>query len=191
MIDRKAKSVPDFRGIGGAPSPASPARRQLIAAVVPFAFACAVWPRDRLNVLFVCRYGTVKSPIARELARHRAADRGLRLDIVSRGLTPEDHMTPELRAALSRDGIDVSRESLRALATTDLERADIIVAFDPMPFAFGGWRTRDWSDTPSMIADYGVARAALLRRIDVLLDEIERRRGENAPAFGSARRQAV
>ncbi|MEQ1616855.1 MAG: hypothetical protein ABL883_00740 [Terricaulis sp.] len=135
--------------------------------------ACVSAPRqETVNVLFVCLHGTVKSPIAREHMRRMVAERGLQANIQSRGIAPEDAVTPQLAAALAADGIDVGSEPLQQLTTADLAAADIIVLFNPLPASLGLWPARDWSDTPSMNADYPAARAALLERLADLVDEL-------------------
>ena len=58
------------------------------------------------RVLFVCPAGSVKSAIARETLKHAASRRGLAVDVQSRGVTPEDHVSPGLAARLRADGID-------------------------------------------------------------------------------------
>ena len=131
-----------------------------------------------VTVLFVCQGGTVKSPIAREHMRRMAAARGIAVNALSRGITPEDHMTPQLAAALKADGIDISSEPVLALSAADLTAADVIVVFNPLPASFGVWRVRDWSDMPSMNENYAAARAVLLARLEELLRELK-------PAGGS------
>ena len=72
--------------------------------------ALLAWPTTALaaacppaKVLFVCPAGTVKSAIAREVLRSRALTAGLAVEGASRGLTPEDHVSPALAANLYRD----------------------------------------------------------------------------------------
>lgn len=149
-------------------------RRSVLFGAMSLACGCASTPEDGepVEVLFVCRYGTVKSAIAREHFRRLAAARGLRVRIQSRGITPEDHFTPALAAALADDGVDARSEVIRTLAIADLDAADIIVVFDALPVEMGSWPVRDWSDMSSMNADYVAARAVLMPRLNALLDEI-------------------
>ena len=123
------------------------------------------------RVLFICQFGTVKSAVARELLRRRAAERGMAIEVRSRGLTPEEHMSPALALAVQKDGIDTHTEPVRKLAAADVERADVVIFFDKLPPGFAPADLRDWSDLPSMNADYPAARAVLMERIDRLLDE--------------------
>ena len=126
------------------------------------------------KVLFVCQYGTVKSPIARELLRRRAAERRVRVSAASRGITPEEHLSAEVRERLAREGLDVASEPLRKLSQADLHQADLVILFDRLPVSFAAGNVQDWSDLPSMLNSYPVARAELDRRIDALLQRISR-----------------
>lgn len=155
---------------------AAMSRRHAIIGLATLVSACTgakVNKRAGARVLFVCQAGTVKSAIAREHTRRLALQRGLDLTVWSRGVSPADHMTPDLAAALARDTIDVASEPIRALQDSDLSSADIVVVFTDLPEQFSSARVRDWSDVPSMVADYKRARPILLARIEALLDELE------------------
>jgi hypothetical protein len=73
---------------------------------------------------------------------------------------------------LARDGVALGRGQPQKLAHADIARADIIVAFDPLPPPFDAVAARDWTDTPSLIEDYAEARNTLASRIDALLDDV-------------------
>lgn len=152
-----------------------PRRKLLLAAGGLFLAACAnaatIGVRTT-KVLFVCRAGTVKSPIAREHFRRMAVQRGVAASASARGIAPEDHVSPELEAALRADAIEIRSEPVQRLARDDLASADIIVVFDALPEDLGVWPVRDWSDLPSMNADYRAAREVLISRLSALLDEI-------------------
>ena len=81
-------------------------RRALIAFAVIAVASCqhrrAASPP---TLLFVCQYGTVKSAVAREMTRRRAAELGLVVNVISRGITPQDHISPTLAQRLTADGI--------------------------------------------------------------------------------------
>lgn len=158
------------------------ARRGLLGAFLLLS-ACAASPKlegeiavsppvPPKRVLFVCKFGSVKSPITRELAKRRAAERGLAVEFAARGITPEEHITPELASSLLADRIDPKAEPLQPLTAADVARADIVVVFDKLPALFVAKDVRDWSSLPSMISSYPAARVDLLARIDRLLDEV-------------------
>lgn len=128
------------------------------------------------RVLFVCQYGTAKSAIARELFRRRALERGIAITAISRGITPDEHVSPALAQRLKADGIDSTRDGLHKLEPSDLRAADIIVAFNTLPRAFGSVHALNWTTVPSVNDAYPAARADIDYRIDALLDVIARKR---------------
>jgi protein-tyrosine-phosphatase len=133
--------------------------------------AATAAPCRKPRVLFVCPAGTVKSAIAREHFKHSATRRGLAVQVQSRGVHLEDHMTPILLAQLRADGVDPRTEPLQALTPADIAQADVVVAFEEAAQAPGMEKARVW-DIPSWKSDYAGARAALLPKIDGLLDEL-------------------
>jgi protein-tyrosine-phosphatase len=134
---------------------------------------CATkWTTKPPKILFVCQAGTAKSPIAREIFRRRAKERGIAVKVFSRGIVLEDHASPELKQRLRADGIDTSAEPAMPLAPADWAAADILVNFNPLPTSVEHNDVRDWSDVPSVNDDYENARAVLDKRIDALLTEL-------------------
>jgi len=147
-----------------------------MAAALVFAgvLAVPVHAQAPKTVLFVCQAGTVKSAIARELFRARATERRIDVRAISRGLKPEDHVSAVLKAHLATDRIDSTREPVQALDQAALDRADIVVLFDPLPANLVRPDARDWTATPSMNDSYDQARAFMIERIDALLDELRK-----------------
>lgn len=137
-------------------------------------------PCEPPSVLFVCAAGTVNSPIARETLKRRAAQLGVTVRVASRGVKPEDHVTPALAANLKADGIDPRREPIQALTDGDIANANIVVAFEGAAQAPGLKDARRWS-IPSFNSDYPAAKAALSDRIDGLLAELRRAPCSAAP----------
>lgn len=128
-----------------------------------------------IKILFVCQAGTAKSPIAREIFKQRAKERGIAVDVFSRGIIVEDHVSPELKQRLRADGIDSTAEPAMPLKPQDWAAADILVNFNPLPASIRHRDIRDWSDVPSVNDDYENALTVLNNRIEVLLTEIEKR----------------
>ncbi len=103
-------------------------RRTTIFSAAALLIAAKAPGKRPPRVLFVCLHGTVKSPIARELLSGQAKARGIAIKVQSRGIEPEEGASPEVAAALMRDGINVKRDPLRALTPTDATWADVMVA---------------------------------------------------------------
>lgn len=137
------------------------------------ASGCAAKPATKPpRILFVCQAGTVKSAIAREIFKRRARERRIAVDVSSRGIVIEDHVSPELKAKLAADGIDTTTEPALPLEQADWAAADILVNFNPLPASVTHNDVRNWSDLPSVNGDYVNAREILDKLIDELLTEI-------------------
>ena len=152
-------------------------RRTFAGALLlaPTALSAGTKPCPPLQtVLFVCPAGSVKSAIARETLKSRAAEMGLRVRVQSRGIVPEDHISPALAANLIVDGVNPGAEPLRALGPADIAAATIIVAFDDAAVDPRLRQARTWT-SPSWNADYPGAKAALATQLDTLIAELARR----------------
>lgn len=152
----------------------APTRRGALLGLVMFAGPAAARSCPPPRVLFVCPAGTVKSAIAREYLKRGAVERGLALEVQSRGVHPADHVSPQLAVNLRREGVDPGAEPLRALTPRDLVGVDIVVAFDEAAQAPGLAGARVW-DIPSWNSQFPQAKAALASRIDALLAELSDR----------------
>jgi protein-tyrosine-phosphatase len=131
--------------------------------------------RKQPKILFICQYGTAKSAIAREVFRQHARLRGVDARAISRGLTLEDHISSQLQIRLQSDKIDPMADLPKTLSRRDWVKADIVVAFNPLPAEITHLDVRDWTDLPSVNENYSEARMVLDKRIDSLLDEIQKR----------------
>jgi hypothetical protein len=151
-------------------------RRTLTLSLGFFATACATKTGPACaasppKVLFICQAGTVKSPIARELFRRRAAERGIPVFASARGVAVEDHLSPKLLAAALADGVNLRAEPFVQLTQEDMLAADLVVFFDPPPWRASAHRLLDWTDTPSMNDDYLKAKAVVLAHSEIVLCE--------------------
>lgn len=159
-------------------------RRQILTAslAVMAASACTRTRSTKVpKILFVCQSGTVKSAVAREIMRRRAAQRGISVEVISRGLILEDHVSHGLREKLAADGINPGADPAQKLSEADWRSADVVVIFNPLPAEARPADLRDWTDLPSMNDEYPAARAILDQRIERLLDELSLRFGQGRP----------
>ena len=130
----------------------------------------------RAPVVFVCEHGNVKSLIAASLFDQVALERGLPFRAVSRGLSPEAGVPPKIADALRGDGVDIEGFEAQPLTARDVENARRVIAIgvDLSPFMRDTRAPAElWSDVPPASVDYRASRAALLRHIDALLDELQ------------------
>ncbi len=131
------------------------------------------------TVVMVCEHGTVKSLIASRLFDQEAAERGLELQAVSRGVSPDATVPQKIAAALKKDGFDVSSFEPRKLSGPDVAKASRVVAIGADLSAFQGDAAStilQWDDVPPASVDYEASKASLLAHIRTLLDDYEARR---------------
>ena len=124
------------------------------------------------SVLFVCLHGAAKSVLAAADFGRLAAQRGLDITADSAGTEPDPEIAPGVVAALRAEG------STWAAATpaghrVDTARADRVVTFgcelgEAMPAAASVER---WDDVPAVSENLPLARAAIRRHLNRLLDE--------------------
>lgn len=125
------------------------------------------------SVLFVCLHGAAKSVLAAADFERLAAERGLAITADSAGTEPDPEIAPGVAAALRADGVDLGGRRPRRVTAADTARADRVVTFgcelgEAMPAAVPVER---WDDVPAVSENLPIARAAIRRHLDRLLDE--------------------
>jgi protein-tyrosine-phosphatase len=151
--------------------------RRLVAfsgVMLPFAARAATKPCAVPRILFVCPAGSVKSAIAREELKRMARARGIPVHVESRGIQPENHISPQLAARLKQEGIDPLAEPLQRFTPEATKKVDIVIAFDEAAKAPGleqarTWRVASWNE------QYDAAKADTLENEIRLLHELSRR----------------
>lgn len=127
------------------------------------------------SVVFVCEHGNVKSVIAMEWFNRLAAEHGMAVRAVSRGLTPESPASPvppAIRAWLEVDGFDVAAFQARTLTPADARGVArlVIIGADAPAWAHGGGVAVElWRDIPPASESYEASRDAMKERILALL----------------------
>lgn len=132
-------------------------------------------PANDRTVVFACAHGNVKSLIASEWLNRRAAERGIAVRAVARGLTPENPVPPAIAESLRREGIDVAGFEAQALSPSDVEgvaRLVMIGVEAPAWVERGRVPVEDWLGIPPASERYEESRDALRARIETLLDDI-------------------
>jgi len=153
-----------------------PAGVALVGAAASLLIGCrGGGPARERAVLFVCEHGAAKSVIAAALFNARASARRLPFRAESRGVVPEPTLMPAAVAGLRSDGLAPGRGAPRRISRADVDRAALVVAFDPLPPDLTEHvRVEVWDGVPPVSVDYSASRDAMLSRVDVLLDELAR-----------------
>src|SRR5262249_17133608 len=132
--------------------------------------------REPAEVVFVCEHGSVKSLVAMEHFNRRARDLGLPYRAVARGTAPERSVPEAVQTGLRADGFETSDFVPQPLTASDVEHAALVVPFDQdiRGILAGHARHLRWDDLPGVLADYPRGRAAIVTRIDSLVDALAR-----------------
>jgi arsenate reductase len=130
------------------------------------------------RVLFVCLHNAGRSQMSQALFE-RAADG--RHEARSAGTTPAERVHPEVVAAMSDLGIDLSGRKPRELVREDAEWADVVVTMgcgDECPYV-PGKRYLDWDlpDPKGRTREEVVeVRDEIVRRVEQLVGELKANR---------------
>jgi hypothetical protein len=130
--------------------------------------------REPAKVVFVCEHGSVKSLVAMEHFNRRARERGLPFQAVARGVAPDLAVPEVVRAGLGSDGFEASDFVPQLLTASDVDHAALVVSFDQdvENLVAGKAPHLVWNGLPGVLADYPRGRAAIVARVNSLLDEL-------------------
>jgi len=126
------------------------------------------------KVVFVCEHGAAKSVIAAKEFEKLARERGIQVQAVARGTTPDPEIGAAVRQGLKADGIDIGVMKPTRVQPSDLAGASAIVSFGPdlEPIAGAKVKAEDWSATPAPSENYQAARDYIVKRLQTLLDQL-------------------
>jgi protein-tyrosine-phosphatase len=100
-------------------------------------------PTERPTVLFVCVHNAGRSQMAAGYLQHLAGDR---IQVLSAGSAPAEHVNAVAVQAMAEEGIDITAESPKLLTDSAVREADVVVTMgcgDACPF-HPGKRYEDW-----------------------------------------------
>ena len=125
------------------------------------------------SILFVCLHGAAKSVLAAADFGRLAAERGLAITADAAGTEPDPEMAPGVVAALRAEGVELGQRRPRRVTAAETAQAERVVTFgcelgEAMPAAVPVER---WDDVPAVSENLPLARAAIRRHLDRLLDE--------------------
>ena len=129
---------------------------------------------DRPTVIFVCVHNAGRSQMAAGYLQHLAGDR---IQVLSAGSQPAEHVNLVAVQAMAEEGIDITTESPKVLTDAAVQRADVVVTMgcgDACPF-YPGKRYEDWVlDDPAGqdLAHVRPIRDEIRNRIQTLINQL-------------------
>jgi arsenate reductase len=138
-------------------------------------------PKQRPQVLFVCKHNAGRSQMAAGLVKLRSQGR---IHVRSAGSTPGEEINPAAIEAMAELGVDMSEEFPKPITDEAVEAADVVITMgcgDACP-VFPGKRYEDWE-----LEDPEGKNLATVRRIREEIDERVRTLiGELLPAAAAS-----
>ena len=133
-------------------------------------------PPQPQKVVFVCEHGAAKSIIAKAEFERIARQKGLSVEVVSRGTVPDAEIASGVRQGLLADGTDLGPIKPVKISAKDLQNTTAIVTFGPdlSEWLPKGVKTLDWSVTPSPSKDYKQARDYIRKQVEALADQLKK-----------------
>ena len=154
-------------------------RRSILSVLVPLLAATTLPAQQESKtappkIVFVCEHGAAKSVIAAKELEKLARERGISIQAVTRGTTPDPEIPLHVRTGLKADGIEIGTMRPVQVRPEDLRDAARVISFGPDLSSVAGQmvRVEDWSATPDVTGNFPAARDYIVKRLQTLLDQI-------------------
>jgi arsenate reductase (thioredoxin) len=127
------------------------------------------------KIIFVCQHGAAKSVIAASYFNKLAKDRNLNYTAECRGIDPDSVVSQSAKDGLTSDNLFDPKTRPQKLLAADTVNVERIILFAPLPSELkSSVKTEDWSQTENVNADYEKRRQAIVKKINELLDNLEK-----------------
>jgi arsenate reductase (thioredoxin) len=127
------------------------------------------------KIIFVCEHGAAKSVIAASYFNKLAKERNLDYVAECRGTFPDSVVSPGVKEGLTNDKVFDPTAKPQKLLITDTVNVERIILFTPLPSDINTTiKTENWSTVQNVDADYGKRRNAIVKKIEELLDSLEK-----------------
>src|SRR5689334_8937854 len=121
---------------------------------------------ENQTVVFVCEHGAAKSVLAATYFDKLAAELGLPVRAVARGMNPDSQLSPQVVQGLLKDGLTPKESLPRKLSNADIKNASRIIAFCELPVEYKREvAIEQWDGVPPVSDNYEQAREVVRERI--------------------------
>ena len=132
---------------------------------------------DTRNIVFVCEHGAALSVVAAAYFNKLAQEQHLNWHAVARGVTPQENLSVSAAAGLNKDGVATEVVKPQAVTQEDLNGADYVVTFLPLPENLKPKiPVESWDDVKWTPSDYDKARNGILQYIHQLVPKLKAER---------------
>jgi arsenate reductase (thioredoxin) len=127
------------------------------------------------TILFLCPHGAAKSVMAAAYFQRLANQRQLDVTATFAGTEPDAAISPAVAELLQAEGMDVTGQLPRHVATEELTKAWRVVSLgcDVTHLALPGLSVEQWDDVPPPSQNLIAARDIILAHVERLADELK------------------
>jgi arsenate reductase len=138
------------------------------------------------RVLFLCPHNAAKSLLAATYFDRLARQRGLPFRADSAGTEPAAVPAPAVVTALQAEDVDVSGYRPRHVEPRDLEGAHRVISMgcDLTDVGLPSEQVERWDEVPPVSEDLDTAYAAIRRRVEALIADLDRASAEESRGRG-------
>jgi arsenate reductase (thioredoxin) len=127
------------------------------------------------KIIFVCEHGAGKSVVAASFFNKLAKERNLDYFAECRGTTPDTNVSLNTQEGLTKDNVYDASIKPTKLQQIDVTTAERIILFTSPPSGLDTKiKTENWSDVENVDAEYPGRRDAIIKKITILLDTLEK-----------------
>lgn len=131
------------------------------------------------TIMFVCEHGSAKSVIAAAHFNRIAEKRGSPYRAISRGVHPDSEIPVTIKAGLLSDGLKVDAWKPTVISDAEIKRAERVVTLScelPKSELLDKNKLIDWPNLPPVSNGYSDARAAIVDRVEALIDTLMKKK---------------
>jgi protein-tyrosine-phosphatase len=119
------------------------------------------------TIIFVCKYGSMKSQMAAAYFNRVAKERGLQLTAISRAFEPDKVIPDMIRENMAKEGLAPTNETIMSLKPEEAAGAANVVSFDEIPNEnIGKTNYTHWAGSPLSKKDYWGAMDFIKKHVD-------------------------
>lgn len=127
------------------------------------------------RIIFVCEHGAGKSVIAASYFNKLAKERNLNYVAECRGTSPDSIVSLKTQEGLTKDSVYDAATKPTKLQISDTINAERIILFTAAPPGLNAKiKIENWSNIENVDAEYQKRRDAIIRKINTLLDTLEK-----------------
>ena len=121
-------------------------------------------------------HGAAKSIIAAAYFNKLANEKGLNIQAIARGTNPDEELSPKTVKGLMEDGLQPTESTPQKLLSADIESAQKIITFCNLSDEENhqAVEIEHWDDVPPVSENYEIARDAIVKKLNNLLNEIDK-----------------